>query len=260
MALKAGVLLVLARVFKLAGYDKWLFALGLAQAGEFGFVLLSASPSPNGVIPAALADRLMLVVALSMLLTPLLFILLDRVIAPRFARDEAREADEITEHGHRDHRRARPRRRHRQPDPARHGLHDHGDRLFARNSSKCCANSASTPISATPPGPTCCTPPGSSRRRSWSSPSTARTQITELARYAVKTWPHLHVIARAVDRNHVYDLWSVGCRDIVRETYDSSLRMGRSAIEALGIRPRRGRAHGRRIQRGGPQGDDRSGR
>jgi CPA2 family monovalent cation:H+ antiporter-2 len=37
-----------------------------------------------------------------------------------------------------------------------------------------------------------------------------------------------------VDRNHVYDLWYAGCRDIIRETYDSSLRMGRSAVEALG--------------------------
>lgn len=27
-----------------------------------------------------------------------------------------------------------------------------------------------------------------------------------------------------------------GCRDIIRETYDSSLRMGRSAFEALGMK------------------------
>ena len=39
----------------------------------------------------------------------------------------------------------------------------------------------------------------------------------------------------AIDRNHVYELWSYGCRDIIRETYDSSLRMGRSAYEALGM-------------------------
>lgn len=41
MALKAAVLYVLAVVFKIEGSDRWLFALGLAQAGEFGFVLLS---------------------------------------------------------------------------------------------------------------------------------------------------------------------------------------------------------------------------
>jgi CPA2 family monovalent cation:H+ antiporter-2 len=46
--------------------------------------------------------------------------------------------------------------------------------------------------------------------------------------------PDLHILARAIDRDHVYKLWSMGCRDIVRETYDSSIRMGRSAFEALG--------------------------
>jgi len=49
-----------------------------------------------------------------------------------------------------------------------------------------------------------------------------------------KHYPDVHVIARAVDRPHVYDLWWAGCRDIIRETYDSSLRMSRSAVEALG--------------------------
>jgi CPA2 family monovalent cation:H+ antiporter-2 len=43
-------MLVLAYVFRLKGADKWLFALGLAQAGEFGFVLLSFTVA-NNVIP-----------------------------------------------------------------------------------------------------------------------------------------------------------------------------------------------------------------
>ena len=61
-----------------------------------------------------------------------------------------------------------------------------------------------------------------------------KERITELAHYATKNYPHAHVIARAVDRTHVYDLYAAGCRDIIRETYDSSIRMGRSALEALG--------------------------
>lgn len=47
--------------------------------------------------------------------------------------------------------------------------------------------------------------------------------------------PGVHVIARALDRDHVYELWAVGCRDIIREAYDCTLRMGRSAFEALGL-------------------------
>jgi CPA2 family monovalent cation:H+ antiporter-2 len=61
-----------------------------------------------------------------------------------------------------------------------------------------------------------------------------KQQITELVDYAIRNFPKLHVIARAVDRHHVYHLWALGCRDIIRETYDSSLRIGRSAYEALG--------------------------
>lgn len=79
---KVAVLYSLAVVFKIGGADRWLFSLGLAQAGEFGFVLLSFTVA-NAVISAAIADQLLLVVALSMLLTPMLFILYDRVIAPR---------------------------------------------------------------------------------------------------------------------------------------------------------------------------------
>jgi CPA2 family monovalent cation:H+ antiporter-2 len=67
--MKAVVMLILAYMFRLRGADKWLFALGLAQAGEFGFVLLSFTVA-NSVIPGDLADLLLLVVALSMLLTP----------------------------------------------------------------------------------------------------------------------------------------------------------------------------------------------
>ena len=52
IALKATVLLILAVIFNLRGSDRWLFALGLAQAGEFGFVLLSFSVA-NAVIPAS---------------------------------------------------------------------------------------------------------------------------------------------------------------------------------------------------------------
>jgi CPA2 family monovalent cation:H+ antiporter-2 len=60
------------------------------------------------------------------------------------------------------------------------------------------------------------------------------SQITKLVDCAIRNYPNLHVIARAVDRDHVYELWAHGCRDTIRETYDSSLRISRSAFEALG--------------------------
>ena len=41
MALKGVILFGIALVFRLRGGDKWLFTLALAQAGEFGFVLVA---------------------------------------------------------------------------------------------------------------------------------------------------------------------------------------------------------------------------
>ena len=70
-----------------------------------------------------------------------------------------------------------------------------------------------------------------------------KDQITELVRYVHHHYPDLHMIARAVGRNHVHDLWFAGCRDIIREYYDSSLRMGRSALKVMGA----GRGRSRRI-------------
>ncbi|MFT4715617.1 MAG: CPA2 family monovalent cation:H+ antiporter-2, partial [Paracoccaceae bacterium] len=96
MLLKVGVLYILSVIFNIGGSDRWLFSLGLAQAGEFGFVLLSFTVA-NAVIPSDLADKLLLIVALSMLLTPALFILFDKVIAPFYSRTDEREMDEIEE-------------------------------------------------------------------------------------------------------------------------------------------------------------------
>ncbi len=61
-----------------------------------------------------------------------------------------------------------------------------------------------------------------------------RDQISKLVQYVRRAYPGLPIVARAVDRDHVYDLWAFGCRNIIRETYDASLRMGWSALEELG--------------------------
>ena len=95
---KGLILLLLGKVFRLKRLDQKLFALALAQAGEFGFVLLSLVES-NGVMPSHIAKQLLLAVALSMLFTPLLFIVYDKVMVPRaYARAKAGDAvrpDEI---------------------------------------------------------------------------------------------------------------------------------------------------------------------
>ena len=75
---KAVILLALALLSRLRGRDRWIFTLGLAQGGEFGFVLASYAAT-LGAVDDGLAQTLHLVIALSMLATPLLFLALRRL-------------------------------------------------------------------------------------------------------------------------------------------------------------------------------------
>lgn len=232
MCVKAAVLFSVGTVFRLEGTDRYLFALSLAQAGEFGFVLLSFSVA-NGVLPQALADQLLLIVALSMLLSPGLFILFDRVVVPRLSVSEDRDMDEID-------------------TPSEIIIAGHGrvggivSRVLRGSgfsptvidySAKQLENLKAYGIhvyygDATRPD--MLEAAGIARAKLIVIAIDDKHKTTELARYLLQNYPDLHVVARAQDRHHVYDLWFVGCRDIIRETYDSALRMSRSSFEALG--------------------------
>ena len=233
MILKIAVLYVLGTAFKLRGTDRWLFALGLAQAGEFGFVLLSFTVA-NGVIPPAVADQLLLVVALSMLLTPALFILYDRVIAPKFASDQEREADLIDVENH-----IIIAGRGRVGGLIERMLNAAGYQATVIDyNSKRIENLERFGVKVyygDATRPDLLHAAGIERAKLFVIAIDEREQITELTKHLIRNHPHLHVMARAIDRDHVYDLYFAGCRDIIRETYDSSIRMGKSAYEALGI-------------------------
>jgi CPA2 family monovalent cation:H+ antiporter-2 len=56
-----------------------------------------------------------------------------------------------------------------------------------------------------------------------------------LVKLARQARPSLHIINRAYDRNQVFALYKAGADDIVRETFDISLRAGRYALETLGL-------------------------
>ena len=233
IAVKAAVLYALGSAFRIRGAQRWLFTLGLAQAGEFGFVLLAFSET-EGVIPAMLADKLLLVVALSMLLTPGLFILYQRVIAPMFDRSQQRREDDVIEEDNgiilagsgrvgtiitrmlkaAGHKVTVIDYSSRQLDI----LRTFGNHAYFGD--------------ATRPG--LLESAGIRNAKVLVIAIDDREQINELVEYAIRNFPDLHVVTRAVDRHHVYQLWARGCRDIIRETFDSSLRMGRSTLEALG--------------------------
>ena len=55
------------------------------------------------------------------------------------------------------------------------------------------------------------------------------------ARLVKRQYPHLKIIARARNRQHVFRLMDLGIDEPVRETFHSSLKMTRQVLEQLGM-------------------------
>ena len=95
VALKAVILYPTAKLFGFCGRaDAALFALALSQVGEFAFVLFGAAGT---LLERETASILNATVATTMLATPLLMLLYERVLAPAWAGVEPRETDVVDE-------------------------------------------------------------------------------------------------------------------------------------------------------------------
>ncbi|WP_022707832.1 monovalent cation:proton antiporter-2 (CPA2) family protein [Paracoccus zeaxanthinifaciens] len=235
IALKAGVLLALGWAFGVRDEQGWLFGMSLAQAGEFGFVLISFATA-GAILPDDIAPRLTLIVTLSMMLTPGLFILYDRVVLPRYHAAEPRAADDIDRQG-------------------RIIIAGHGRFGGVVNRMLLSAGHETTVLDHSSnqlevlrafgvrafygdaTRPDLLHAAGIEDARLLVVAIDDRHRATEMVRHVVKHHPHIHVVARALDRGHVYELWGAGCRDIIRDTFDSAVRAGRSTLEALGMHP-----------------------
>jgi len=233
MVAKGLVLYCLGKIFKLKGRDQWLFTLGLAQAGEFGFVLISFSLAQN-VIPADLAQKMLLVIALSMLITPLLFIAYELLSRRMGDGGPTHEPDEIDEEGPviiaGIGRFGQIVNRLVQASGFNTVVLDHDMetiQLMRRFGFKGFLGDPTRPELLKAAGL-----------------STAKVLVValddpkaaiKLVTYARRERPDLHIIARARDRNHVYGLYQAGADDIVREMFDGSLRAGRYVLENMGL-------------------------
>ena len=92
---KLVILLILGKLFGLSSRSNAIFTFSLAQGGEFAFVLFSFA-SAQDVLPAYIIEPLTLVVALSMALTPLLFVINEKLVLPRLGgQQQARPHDAI---------------------------------------------------------------------------------------------------------------------------------------------------------------------
>jgi CPA2 family monovalent cation:H+ antiporter-2 len=236
MALKAVILFVIALIFRIKGSNRWLFTLSLAQAGEFGFVLLSFSVQ-NHVIPFELSQTLALVVAISMFLTPGLFILFDKVILPRFeSESNYRESDTIEEQG----------------TVIIAGIGRFGqivNRLLVSNGVETVVldHQASQIDNMRQIGTRAyfgdATRPDMLHTAGIEHASALVVAIDNqeasvgLVKHVKHSYPNITIIARAFDRGHGYLLRQAGADIIESETYHSALEIGGHAMKAIGIHP-----------------------
>ncbi|PRY94757.1 Kef-type potassium/proton antiporter (CPA2 family) [Hasllibacter halocynthiae] len=233
MALKAAILLGLALAFGLGGRDRALFTLSLAQAGEFGFVLVAFARG-QGALPGALPETLLVVVALSMLLTPLFFILYEAAVRRMGDESEQHPPDEVDHQG----------------EVLIAGVGRFGqvvNRLVSGSGFATTVLDADLSIVQTmrrfgfrtylgdPTRPEVLEAAGLRDAAALVVAVDVRDAATRLVREARRRRPDLHIVARARDRLHVYELYEAGADDIVREMFDSSLRAGRYVLEHLGL-------------------------
>ncbi|MGH1367249.1 MAG: monovalent cation:proton antiporter-2 (CPA2) family protein [Maritimibacter sp.] len=233
MLTKGLVLAPLGLLFKLRGRDLWLFTLGLAQAGEFGFVLAGFSLQ-QGAIDSAVNRDLLTVIALSMLLTPLFFIVFDQMTR--------RKSDNATD-----------------PDPddidEQHGVIIVGIGRFGQVVNRLVRSTGFkttvldnnlktiqlmrkfgvTSFFGDPTRPDLLHAAGLATAKVLVVAVNSPSATVQIVTHARQIRPDLHIIARAHDRAHVYALYQAGANDIVREMFDSSLRAGRYVLENIGL-------------------------
>jgi monovalent cation:H+ antiporter-2, CPA2 family len=233
MALKALILLVIGFAFKLKPQDRWLFSLSLAQGGEFGFLLVSFARTERA-LPLAAGQMALLVISLSMLLTPLLFIGYD-YLSKRFAPAKPVHApDEINATG----------------KVIVAGIGRFGqvvNRLVRTSGIPTVVLDSDMQTIETmrrfgvqgffgdPARPELLEAAGLADAQVIVVAVDDRDTCTRIVRYARSRRPDIHIVARAGDRVHVYELYQAGANDIVRETFDSSLRAGRYVLENMGF-------------------------
>jgi CPA2 family monovalent cation:H+ antiporter-2 len=232
MLIKGLVLFALAVIFRLRGRDRWLFTLSLAQAGEFGFVMLTTTVQ-NNVIPADISEILALIVALSMMLTPLLFILYEKLRLLGEVEGPKRADDTIDEQG----------------TVIIVGIGRFGQII---NRMALAAGIKTVVIDhhidqieqmrkfgvkgyfGDPTRPELLHAAGLAKAKvlviAVDQPKAALT----LVKHARRERPDLHIIVRAYDRTQVYELYRAGATDIVRETFDSSVRASKYLLAAMG--------------------------
>ncbi|MCA7084629.1 glutathione-regulated potassium-efflux system protein KefC [Cupriavidus sp. DB3] len=245
---KVLVLRLLAPRFEIARGQRLLFALLISQAGEFAFVVFGVARSA-GLLPENIAALLVLVVALSMVTTPLLLLAYDQIVAPRAGKLRQR-ADETIEPQDNpvliagfgrfgqivgrllyaqgigvtvlDH----------DPDQIDF-LRQFGFKVFYGDATRMDLLEAA----------------GAAKAKILVVAVDGMDESLALIDRVRQRFPHLRIYARARHVSHVYLLKDRGVELFEREMFEGSLMLGRRVLEGLGLDPAEARAAAMKFRR-----------
>ena len=250
VAVKTLVLYVLARISGLRSSERMQFASVLSQGGEFAFVLFSTASSQKLFKDDQMA-LLLVTVTLSMMTTPLLMKLVDKLLSRRLnPADDEDEAPWVEDD---------------KPQVIVVGFGRFGQvigRLLMANKMRITV--LERDISAV----------NLMRKygykvyygdatqlellRSAGAEAAESIVITcndpedtmKLVELCQQHFPHLHILARARGRVEAHELLQAGVKHFSRETFSSALELGRKALISLGMHPhqaQRAQMHFRRL-------------
>ncbi len=249
LALKAAVIWALAATVKVPLAERPVLTLLLAQGGEFAFVVFQQAETA-GVLSGGASSLLVGTVALSMLVTPLLLVAVDRALLPRFARApsdsphalaEPQEAPVIIA-GFGRYGQVIGRLLHANGLKPTVLDHDAEQVAFLRKYGFRVHYGDATRLDLLRLA-------GAETARVLVIAIDDVEQSLQLAELARQHFPHLTVVARARNVQHHFALRDRGVQLIERETLDSALLSARSVLEQLGWLPHQARQLSMRFRR-----------
>ena len=241
MLIKFVVLTIIARLMGNKNESSIRLGVTLAQGGEFAFVLFSVATAQH-LLTREQQNILNLVVTVSMAMTPLAFLLLEKIGNPLFAKAKpSKEYDKIPNHEHAvviagfgrvGQIIGRVLRMHNIEFTAIEKSANQVD--FVRKF-------GNQVYYGNPKNPEILRAAGLENAKVFII-AIGDIELSEtVAAYAVRNYPHLTILARAKNREHYYRLRDVGVKYIWRETYLTSLDMSRETLEILGMDPKTAR-------------------